>query len=296
MAGGLGSRYKGQKQLDAMGLSGESLMEFSLYDAIRNGFSKIIFVVNSQFKDNNKDYFTKIAEKKNIEIHFVTQEVSTKIPLEYIDKTKHRIKPWGTGHAILCAKEIINEPFIVINADDFYGEKAYQLSKTAIDTHKITETTFQMVGYPIEATLSENGSVSRGICTINENGFLEKVTERTQIEKKEDIIVFHLDNEEASIAKKTVVSMNFWIFHPILFQYLEEKFLSFISHFYNDAKKEFFIPQVIDELIHENKISVNVSVSNDDWFGVTYPEDKAIVMNKVKTLIQHKKYPESLWD
>jgi UTP-glucose-1-phosphate uridylyltransferase len=293
LAAGLGSRYNGQKQLDSIGFSGESLMEFALYDAIQLGFTKVVFVINNLFDESNRSYFLQIGQQNNIKTYFVCQEITSDVPNEYLKYIAHRKKPWGTAHAILLTKQVVQEPFVVINADDFYGRKAYEISKKAIAEATISNTHFAMVGYPVDVTLSENGPVSRGVCTISSDDYLEKVTEQTHIIKKGNVIV--INDNDTIIDSSTIVSMNFWVFHPAIFDYLEEKFKTFISNNYHDIKKEFYIPQVVDELIQSQKIKLKVEVSSDSWFGVTYPDDKNWVVTKINELIRQNKYPKSLW-
>lgn len=296
LAGGLGSRYNGQKQLDSMGPSGESLMEYSIYDAIKVGFNKFILIINDQFLDQNKNYFSEIAHKNNIELHFVVQKTISNVPDKFKDKITSREKPWGTAHALLCTKDIIVEPFAIINADDFYGRNAYKKSFNAITNKHITKNKFQILAYPIAATLSENGSVSRGICSINSSNELVKIEEQTHILKKENRIFYKEVSHLHQLKENILVSMNFWILHPIIFSFLEKKFIHFLEENSEDLKKEFFIPQVIDELINENSITVNVVNSDEKWFGVTYPEDKKTVQQQLINHIKQNIYPDFLWN
>lgn len=295
LAGGLGSRYKGQKQLDSIGPSKESLMEYSLYDAISVGISKVVFIINRFFEEDTKNYFLEIAKKNNVTIHFIYQEIAKEVPAAFKSLLEKRTKPWGTGHAILMAKEVIQEPFIVINADDFYGRLGYKKMYKAISESKINATTFKMVAYPVSRTLSDNGFVSRGICQIDKDNFLQKVTEQTHIISKENKIIYQEDNMNKILEPNTPVSMNFWAFHPVLFDYLENQFHEFLKNYNQNNTGEFYIPEVIDTLIHQGKIKLKVMISDEKWFGVTYPEDKKTVVTLITQLIAEGKYPQSLW-
>lgn len=295
LAGGLGSRYKGQKQLDSIGPSEESLMEYSLYDAISVGFTKVVLIINRFFEEDTKNYFLKIAKKNNITIHFIYQEIAKEVPVAFGYLLEKRTKPWGTAHAILMAKEVIQESFVVINADDFYGKLAYKKMYKAISESKINAVTFKMIAYPVSQTLSENGFVSRGICQLDKDNFLQKVTEQTHIILKENKITYQEDNIDKILEPNTLVSMNFWAFHPILFDYLENQFHFFLKNNNQNNSQEFYIPEVMDTLIRKKKIKVKVMLSDEKWFGITYPEDKKTVESSIRQLVVEGKYPHSLW-
>lgn len=294
LAGGLGSRYKGKKQIDPMGPSGECLMEYSIYDAARAGFTQLVLIINDYFNQETKDHFQQIADNAGIQLDFVVQRLNTKLPIHHEDKLENRVKPWGTGHAILAAKDVIKNPFVVINADDYYNRHAFEKAYELIASDKINEHQYGMVSYPLSATLSENGSVSRGVCTIN-NSQLVTVVEHTNINKEGDKIICTLDdNSKKELAPETLVSMNFWVLDPSIFNVLERKFDQFLSNLKSE-KAEFFIPFVIDEMVHEEGLKVVVETSKDKWFGVTYPEDKQLAINSIQELVSNGVYPSALW-
>jgi len=292
LAAGMGSRYGGLKQLDQLGPSGETIMDYSIFDAHRAGFGKVVFVIRNSFEKEFRELFVNKLQGK-IEVELVYQELE-KIPAG-IPFPAERVKPWGTGHAILMAEEVINEPFAVINADDFYGFEAYQaMAKFLVNTTQQGE--FAMCGYLLEKTLSDFGSVSRGICTIDENGFLISVKERTSISKNQDgSIVFIEENKVNVLQPNDLVSMNFWGFTPDLFNHLNEKFVNFLHKNANIPKSEFYIPLVVDDLMQEQKVKTSVLKTEADWFGVTYQEDRPVTVAKIQKLVSEGKYPDRLW-
>jgi len=291
LAAGMGSRYGGLKQLDKLGHSGETIMDYSIYDAIRAGFGKVVFVIRKSFEDEFKKVFVDKLKGK-IDVEIVFQELNN-IP-EGLSVPKERTKPWGTGHAILVTKEKVNEPFVVINADDFYGKEAYaETFKYLISNSNTNE--YAMCGYQLGNTLSDFGSVSRGICKTDSNDYLVEINERTGIKKKNSIITYKDNDKEIQLNDSDIVSMNFWAFHPNLFSHLEEKFNFFIKENVNNPKAEFYIPFVVDDLMKENKIKTKVLRSDAKWFGVTYQEDKPVSINKITNLIKQGIYPEKLW-
>lgn len=291
LAAGMGSRYGGLKQLDKLGFSGETIMDYSVYDAIRSGFGKIVFVIRKSFeKEFRNTFVNKLKDKIDVELVF--QELDN-VP----DNTKYpkkRNKPWGTGHAILVAKNVVNEPFTVINADDFYGKEAFEEAAKFLTT-QVTENNYAMCGYELKNTLSEFGSVSRGVCTINKNKQLVDVTERTNIIKKDDKITYTENDKEIELDENQIVSMNFWAFHPSLFEHLEDKFIVFVKNNADNLESEFYIPFVIDELMKEGKIKTTVLISKSTWFGVTYKKDRPATVEKIKNLVEKNIYPEKLW-
>lgn len=292
LAAGMGSRYGGTKQLDAVSQQGETIMDFSLYDAIKAGFTKIVFIVRKDILEEVKADFNPKLEGK-VTVEYVCQETN-KIPTKYSDN--ERVKPWGTGHALLVAKDVINENFCVINADDFYGFDAFASILQFLKQAPTTSTDFAMVGYPILNTLSDNGSVSRGESFADENNKLNKIIERTAITKKGESIVFTDDNgDETPLSKDTLVSMNFWGFTPSFLSQLEDEFTAFLDENYKELKQEFFLPIVVDALIQNNTANVSVISTDAEWMGVTYKEDKATVVAKVSQLKAQNKYPENLW-
>jgi dTDP-glucose pyrophosphorylase len=291
LAAGIGSRYGGVKQMDKIGPSGESIIDYSVYDAIRAGFGKVIFVLNPKIIDDFKAIYEPRLKGK-IETEFILQELHN-IP-KGIEFNPERIKPWGTGHAVLVAKSYINEPFTVINADDFYGQHAFNLIAEFLGSVKNDDPKYAMVGYKLKNTLSEHGTVSRGVCT-SKNGLLTDVIERTSIMRKGKDVVFNDAGNDVVIDENAVVSMNFWGFTPKYFEQSENDFRSFIIENANQLKAEFYIPYVVNNLIENDQASCSVLTSNDQWFGVTYQEDKPTTIKKIKQLVANNKYPENLW-
>ncbi len=294
LAAGMGSRYGGLKQVDPVGPCGEAIIDYSIHDAIRAGYGKVVFVIRESFAEAFKKTFDKKLKGK-IEVEYVFQELDN-IPAG-IEVSAERTKPWGTGHAVLVAKDAINEPFVVINADDFYGPSSYKL---LVDYFKEIENligeNYSMVGYGLEHTLSEYGHVSRGVCEKDKNDFLQTVVERTQIERIDGKIMTKIsDNEEMELTGKEVVSMNTWGFSPSFFQYLETYFADFIKANADNPKAEFYIPTVVNELINNGEITLKVLESKDLWFGVTYKEDKESAVESINALIRDGVYPEKLW-
>jgi NDP-sugar pyrophosphorylase family protein len=291
LAAGIGSRYGGVKQMDQIGPSGESIIDYSVYDAIRAGFGKVVFVINPKIEKDFKAIYESRLKGK-IETAYVLQEISN-IP-EGLTVNPERVKPWGTGHAVLVAKELINEPFAVINADDFYGEQAFQVLGNYLKKLNNSDTEYAMVGYLLKNTLSENGSVSRGVCQVK-NGVLADVVERTAIVRTPKGIVYKEDGKQIEIEENVLVSMNFWGFSPKYFEQSEQYFKDFIQANQKELKAEFYIPFVVNRLIQEKKASVKVLESHDKWFGVTYQADKAVTITQVKAFVEAGKYPASLW-
>ncbi len=291
LAAGIGSRYGGVKQIDKIGPTGESIIDYSVFDAIRAGFGKVVFVLNPKIeKDFKAIYEPRLSGK--IETAYVLQELDN-IP-KGVSFNPERVKPWGTGHAVLAAKAVIDTPFAVINADDFYGREAFEVLGDYLSQLNNEETRYAMVGYQLKNTLSENGSVSRGICST-ENGLLTDVVERTKIYKKGEQIVFEENDNENYIDGNSLVSMNFWGFTPKYFQQSEAWFVDFIRENAQQLKAEFYIPYVVNKLITQGDADVRVLESHDQWFGVTYQEDKPITIAKVKKLVEAGAYPKDLW-
>ncbi len=292
LAAGLGSRYGGVKQMDTIGPSGESIIDYSIYDAIRAGFGKVVFVLNPTIEKDFKEIYEPRLKGK-IDTEFVLQEINN-IP-KGITFNPQRVKPWGTGHAVMMAKDVINEPFAVINADDFYGREAYQVLADFLKNRLNHQTNYAMVGYLLKNTLSDFGSVSRGVCSSDANGFLTDVVERTSIEKKDGKVFYMEGEKKVEIDENSIVSMNFWGFTPIFFEQLEKDFKKFIIENANQLKAEFFIPLVVNNLIKSNQADIKVLKSTAKWFGVTYQEDKPVTIKRVKELIKQGVYPENLW-
>lgn len=292
LAAGMGSRYGGLKQVDHFGPSGEAIIEYSIYDAIRAGFGKVVFVIRESFAEIFQKTFDDKLKGK-IETAYVYQELD-KIPQGFTVNPQ-REKPWGTGHAVLMAKDIINEPFAIINADDFYGQNAYKSLSEYLKRPNLSDYEYCMVGYHIEKTLSANGSVSRGVCKTDNNGNLIEITERTKIQEEKEGIFYYEDEKRFPISVGTNVSMNCWAFKPSLFKFLEDDFKTFIAERGQELKSEFFFPFVVSDALQQGKISVKVIDCDSTWFGVTYPEDKQTVIDKLHNLIQQGEYPSNLW-
>ena len=294
LAAGLGSRYGSLKQLDRIGPSGETIIDYSIYDAIRSGFGKVIFVINKKIEPDFKEVFIDKLKDK-IEIDYVLQEID-KIPAG-ISYAPERKKPWGTGHAILMAAGKIHEPFAMINADDFYGHNAYQsLVKYFADWTSARKDEYCMVGYELGNCLSENGTVSRGVCVTDNNGKLIDVIERTHIQKVANGIAYTDElQQEVLIPEDTVVSMNFWGFTPSIFGHLEKGFHEFILQHAQDPKAEYYIPSVVNDLVKSGNGTVKILKCNGKWFGMTYKEDRSDVMAGIQDLIVKGEYPDNLW-
>lgn len=296
LAAGMGSRYGGLKQIDSFGPNGESIIDYSIYDAIRAGFGKVVFIIRESFKaDFMKFYSGKFEDQ--IDVEFVTQEIS-KVP-EGSNYTPDREKPWGTAHAVLMAKEVINEPFAVINADDFYGEKSFKIMADYLkEINPEDKRSYCTVAYYLKNTLSDHGTVNRGVCFANENDQLESVQECIKIEKKEDG-TFTYDQEGRTdnfeLSDDTLVSMNFWGFVPDYFPQTEKDFVNFLAERGQELKSEYYIPTIIQKIIDEKIGEVKVIPSAESWFGVTYKEDKPIVIEKINKLIADGIYPSNLW-
>ncbi|GMT45375.1 MAG: nucleotidyltransferase [bacterium] len=292
LAAGIGSRYGGVKQMDEIGPSGESIIDYSVFDAIRTGFGKVVFVLNPKIEKDFKAIYEQRLSGK-IETAYVLQELDN-IPKD-VGFTPERVKPWGTGHAVLVAKEVIDTPFAVINADDFYGGQAFKVLGKFLSQLNNDETRYAMVGYQLKNTLSENGSVSRGICSTKE-GLLTNVVERTKIYRTDGQIVFEENGREIPITGDSLVSMNLWGFTPKYFTQSEAWFVDFIRENARQLKAEFYIPYVVNKLITQGDASVRVLESHDRWFGITYQEDKAVGIARVRQMVREGRYPESLWD
>jgi len=294
LAAGMGSRYGGLKQLDQVGPSGETIIDYSIYDAIRAGFGKVIFIIKEAIEDDFKETFVERLKDK-IAIDYVFQE--TWMVPEGISIPDDRSKPWGTGHAVMMADGKINGPFAVINADDFYGRGAFEsLADYYKDWTSERSNDYCMVGYRVANTLSEFGAVSRGVCQPDSDSFLVDVVERTHIERQQTGIVFKNEKEQfVAIPDDTFVSMNFWGFTPSFFGFLNKGFESFIQKNAENLKAEFYIPSVVNELIKSQQATVRILHCDEKWFGMTYKEDRPIVVKSIRELIRMGVYPENLW-
>lgn len=297
MAAGMGSRYGGLKQIDPISDKGEIILDFSLYDAMMAGFEKVIFIIK---KENEADFRALIDERagKYMEVEYAFQEL-TDIPQGY-QVPAERVKPWGTCHAVLSARKLINGPFAVINADDYYGPGAFQTIYDYLEQAKDDEKyRYCMVGYQLEKTLTENGHVARGVCEVSENGQLLDIVERTKIMYHDGGIAFTEDDGATwqPLEEGTTVSMNFWGFTESFIREMEARFPAFLDKALveNPLKGEYFLPGVVDQLIKEDKATVKVLRSHDKWYGVTYKEDKQSVVDALQSMKDKGLYPEKLW-
>jgi len=293
LAAGMGSRYGGLKQLDGLGPNGETIMDYSIFDAIRGGFGKVVFVIR---KDFEQDFREKIISKyvNHIPVEVVFQAIDS-LPAGFTIPAD-RVKPWGTNHAVMMGKEVIHEPFAVINADDFYGRDSFAVLGKALADMDGKKNDYCMVGYRVGNTLSESGSVARGVCATDADGYLTTVVERTAIERIDGKVSFKDENGEmVSIADNTPVSMNMWGFTPDYFQYSDEYFVEFLKENINNPKSEFFIPLVVNELINSGTARVKVLDTTSKWFGVTYADDRQGVVDKIQALVDAGEYPNKLF-
>ncbi|MEZ2336560.1 nucleotidyltransferase family protein [Mucilaginibacter sp. RCC_168] len=293
LAAGMASRYGSMKQVDGFGPNGETIIDYSIYDAIKAGFGKVSFIIREEFADNFKAIFEPKL-KGRIETDYVFQ--SFDLTPFGIDKTIERAKPWGTAHAVLAARNQINEPFCVINADDFYGYDSFEKMAKFLTT-EVADDTYSLIGYQIDRTLSDYGSVSRGVCKVDDAGNMVEINERTEVYFKEDGSVAYKDaTGEHALSNDTRVSMNFWGFTPAVFAQSENMFKEFVAANENNPKSEFFIPLVADQLIKSGTASFKVIPTGSKWFGVTYKEDKPIVQKSISELVNNGTYPSKLWD
>ncbi|NDW13851.1 nucleotidyltransferase [Bacteroides sp. 214] len=293
LAAGMGSRYGGLKQLDGLGPNGETIMDYSIFDAIRGGFGKVVFVIR---KDFEQDFREKIISKyaNHIPVDVVFQSLDA-LPAGFT-VPEGRVKPWGTNHAVLMGKDVINEPFAVINADDFYGRDSFAVLGKALSEMNGMKNDYCMVGYRVGNTLSESGTVARGVCETDANDYLTTVVERTAIERIDGKVSFTDENGKlVSIADNTPVSMNMWGFTPDYFQYSEEYFVEYLNENKDNLKGEFFIPLMVNKLITDGTARVKVLDTTSKWFGVTYAEDRQGVVDKIQALVDAGEYPQKLF-
>ncbi len=299
MAAGMGSRYGGLKQIDPVGSHGEAILDYSLYDAHEAGFETAVSIIKEAIRQDFMDTVGKRLEKCPMEIRYAYQE-QTKLPAGFTVPEERGAKPWGTGHAVLCAKEEIDgAPFAVVNADDYYGKSAYKTIFEALCNARDGEKAdWCMVGYHLGNTVTDNGSVARGVCGVDENGYLTNIVERLKIEKYEGGIHFTEDGQHyEDLAADTLVSMNMFGFTPSLLDYLGQRFPRFLAEEVpqNPAKKEYLLPTIVNELLHEGKAQLKVLSSADRWHGVTYAADKPFVVAALQRMAQEGKYPDGLW-
>ncbi len=290
LAAGMASRYGSMKQIQGFGPGGETIMDYSIYDAIRSGFTKVVFIIRREFAEDFKTIFEPKLKGK-VATEYVFQDIESftegnPIPAD-------RKKPWGTAHAVLCAMDVVKEPFAVINADDFYGRNAFENAADFLQ-NDCTEKTYSIIGYDLLKTLSDYGTVNRGVCALDNVGNLVSTTERINIAKKDGKIICEDGLEPKELSLDTKVSMNFWCFHPSYFSYTQNLFREFLRNHGNEPKSEFFIPIVADKFIQEGG-RVEVVPTTSSWFGVTYKEDAPFVEKSLNDLISAGEYPERLW-
>jgi dTDP-glucose pyrophosphorylase len=293
LAAGMGSRYGGLKQLDGLGPNGETIMDYSVFDAMRAGFGKVVFVIRKDFEEDfRRVVLSKYADHVPCEVCF--QGIDC-LP-EGFTRNPERTKPWGTNHAVLMAKDLIHEPFMVINADDFYGKESFEvMAKFLLDVNG-QQGKYCMAGYRVGNTLSEHGTVSRGVCATDKMGYLTDVVERTAIESKDGHIVFPDENgNEVEIPFDTPVSMNMWGFTPEYFTYAEEAFKAFLTENSQELKAEFYIPTLVNDMIKSGKATCQVLDTTAKWFGVTYADDRQMVVDKIQALVDAGVYPNKLF-
>ena len=291
LAAGMASRYGSMKQTEGFGPGGETIMDYSIYDAIRAGFGKVVFIIRKDFADEFKLSFEPKLHGK-IKTEYVYQEMDSY--LGALKVPEGRTKPWGTGHAVLCAKDFIKEPFAVINADDYYGQDAFVKAADFLNKH-CNEKQYAIIGYELEKTLSDHGAVSRGVCQVDENENLISIKERTKIYKENGIIIYEDEAGKHSVPSGSSVSMNFWCFHPTLFAATEKLFLNFVQKNTANIKAEFFIPIIAEDFMDNQGGHIRVIPTASKWFGVTYKEDAPIVKACVDKLVAAGVYPPLLW-
>ncbi len=291
LAAGMASRYGSMKQIQSFGPHGETIMDYSIFDAIRAGFGKVVFIIREEFAENFKTIFEPKLSGK-VQTAYVYQELDLftngfKAPAE-------RTKPWGTAHAVLCAKNAVDEPFAVINADDFYGEDAFAKAASFL-TSDCFASKYANIGYDLVRTLSEHGTVNRGVCSVDENGNLLSITERINIGRSDDGRIICGDGlQPEELQESSKVSMNYWCFHPSFFDYTEKLFADFLEQHGRELKSEFFIPIVADQFIKEGG-NIELIATTSSWFGVTYKEDAPAVQSSLDELIAGGHYPANLW-
>ncbi|MGV8963169.1 MAG: nucleotidyltransferase family protein [Candidatus Saccharimonadaceae bacterium] len=293
LAAGLGSRYGGLKQLDGLGPNEETIMDYSIYDAVNAGFGKVVFVIRKSFEEEFKEKVTK-KYVHLITVEIVFQELDN-LPIGF-ELNDERVKPWGTNHALMMGKDVINEPFAVINADDFYGRNSFKVMCDFLSKLGNSKNTYCMVGYRVGNTLSESGTVARGVCETDADNYLTGVVERTQVKRIDGIVKYKNEKDEwTSLPDTKPVSMNMWGFTPDYFDYSDDYFLHFLKENEENLKAEFFIPVLVNDLIVSDKATVKVLDTTSQWFGVTYQEDRPWVVNKLNELVENGDYPSPLF-
>ncbi len=282
LAAGMASRYGSMKQIQSFGPGGETIMDYSIYDAIRAGYKKVAFIIRKEFEKDFREIFEPRL-KGRVELEYVYQEVAPE-----------RTKPWGTAQAVLCAKDVIREPFAVINADDFYGRDAFEKSYKFLTT-EVASKVYSIIGYELLKTLSDNGTVNRGVCQVDGKGNLSSIAERLNIALKDSRIICDDDQQPKELPSDSKVSMNFWCFDPSIFSYSGKLFTAFAATNSGNPKAEFFIPLVADQFIKDKEGVIKVIPTSSQWFGVTYKEDAPEVKASLEELVQAGEYPPALW-
>jgi UTP-glucose-1-phosphate uridylyltransferase len=288
LAAGIGSRYKGLKQLDAVGPSGETIMDYSIYDAAQAGFGKVVFIIREEIRSILDEHISKTFGDK-IETAFAYQKIDA-LPAPY-SAPAERTKPWGTGHATLLTKDLVTGPFAVINADDFYGRPAFETLSSYLVSADAASSDYCLVGFRLEDTVSEYGTVARGICSVDDEAFLTDLVETRNIRRSEESFT----SDTGSLTGNETASMNLWGFTPSLFKHLETGFETFLAKNVNDPKAEYFLPEVVGELIKSKQATAKVLNTNSKWLGMTYREDKPILIDEIQKMIDAGIYPNNLW-
>ncbi len=291
LAAGMASRYGSMKQIQSFGPSGETIMDYSIYDAIRAGYKKVVFIIRESFADDIKSIFEPKLKGK-IKTEYVYQELTSFMNGQQVPAGRE--KPWGTAHAVLCAREKIAEPFSVINADDFYGRDSFEKSYQFL-TGEVSPDLYAIIGYDLPKTLSEHGTVSRGVCEVDKNNFLVSIAERTKIYREGKRIVYEEADGKHEVPADAKVSMNFWCFHQTVFPLIEGWFKEFVNDNASNPKAEFFIPIIGDKFVRSGKGKIKVIPTRAQWFGVTYKEDAPIVKESFQQLVNKGEYPPRLW-
>jgi len=291
LAAGMGSRYGGLKQLDGLGPNEEVIIEYSIYDAIRAGFGKVVFVIREDIEDAFRERFGGKFDDQ-IEVAYAFQAINS--PVEGIEELPERQKPWGTAHAVLVAHDQINEPFAVINADDYYGISSFEAMAKFLKEDCAPDR-YGMIGYQLDKTLSDAGHVNRGVCEVDADGMLTDVVERHKIQRTDSGIVYEEDGQKESLSAEALVSMNFWGLHPNFFEAARQQFIQFVNDNQEDPKAEFYIPLVINDLIQSGEIKLQVIPNAERWYGVTYQEDKPMVQKAFAEMTEAGRYPSQLW-
>ncbi|MCB0568672.1 MAG: nucleotidyltransferase [Phaeodactylibacter sp.] len=292
LAAGMGSRYGGLKQVDGVGPAGEAIIEYSIYDAIRAGFGKVVFVIRKDIEAPFREKFGRKFEAK-IDTAYAFQEIDS-LP-DGVAGQPHREKPWGTGHAVLVAHDVVRTPFAVINADDYYGISGFETMARFLEQGCAPDR-YSMIGYQLSNTLSEAGFVNRGICEVDSRGFLSDVVERHKIRQQDGGIFYEEDGGLHPLHSGAIVSMNFWGFHANIFDALRQQFIDFVEQNRDNPKSEFYIPFAVNELVQSGAVRLSVLPNDEKWYGVTYREDREMVEQAFQQLVKEGKYPAKLWE